>query len=974
MAQKIRKTLFIGLGGTGNLALKFAKKRFYEIYGEGIEPNKFDIPLVQFLALDTDKDDLEMGVGPNKKFGLKGADCLYMDVATPNVVLTNNPYIEDEWMPKENVDNLKNNRITDGAGQIRAFGRVGLMGNYQEIEKQVSAKIDELNNWQNNQNSAYEAMSGGINVVFCFSIAGGTGSGSFLDMSYIVRKAMRGADYTSQAYILLPEIFDKIIDEPLGKQRIWGNAYGALREIEFFMEGKSNMSDLELLHNIKIPVSGPPFDLIYLISDETKDGTKFDSKEHLMEVIGNNVAYKSGDLGIASKSSWDNIKRDVQMMNYLDEAKTKKPRYVSVGYAELKYDTDSVVDFASKKYASLLTDKIIDSNNRLSEDDMDHKVTQWKIKEHETDLLIDSIHSPSIGQKYVPEGDGYDGSNTKTYIETSAEAWLSGQTDTVKKDCTSALEQMIDVNSEESTISKIKKSFLGKGGILDVGGVQTALDAIEKLRGEPFISRYVFQMTDEIENNYNGTNTGLDNQIARTRKLITSNLSELADAQQSMFLTRKRNCLQFVEVLVSLYNKMLKLHMEKIRREAAKSFYATLSSELDVMQKSLSTFKDKIDDVKSTYMNSENEILSEVDTKNLKPFVKNIHNTKIKEISKSNSDMNLDRFIDSLDFPLSDLFTKNVDELTQDIDEFIEGTQNIKELKSTNLVTYLDDQEKDGNSEMLTALFKQLQSMASPISQFNEDAFKMQMGKLYTSKGLWGVPSIGGRADGIIKGEIDTNADTMETFDKTSVMFTTSDYPAPLYALKNLSYKYYKDYTDSTQSFSFDIDKRIRTEMDDLKFSLVPKDRTQEKAIFAWIFGLILNTIDEKEGIVRSGIGNYKIKSEKQGTIIEDFWCDLDSPWRHLAFANFEEKRFHLELIPVIRKRLDAMGGNAVSELISKIKDKDTYISDYSSLGRSWNALVQNPDGKDKDVLELMTLELEFLKDFTTESMSDFLD
>ena len=32
--QHITKTLLIGLGGTGNLALKFAKKRFFEIYSK----------------------------------------------------------------------------------------------------------------------------------------------------------------------------------------------------------------------------------------------------------------------------------------------------------------------------------------------------------------------------------------------------------------------------------------------------------------------------------------------------------------------------------------------------------------------------------------------------------------------------------------------------------------------------------------------------------------------------------------------------------------------------------------------------------------------------------------------------------------------------------------------------------------------------------------------------------------------------
>ena len=76
MAKKtIAKTLFIGLGGTGNLALKYAKKRFYEIYKKDGETfDSFNIPLIQYLALDTDKDDLEEGFGEDGEYKLKGAD------------------------------------------------------------------------------------------------------------------------------------------------------------------------------------------------------------------------------------------------------------------------------------------------------------------------------------------------------------------------------------------------------------------------------------------------------------------------------------------------------------------------------------------------------------------------------------------------------------------------------------------------------------------------------------------------------------------------------------------------------------------------------------------------------------------------------------------------------------------------------------------------------------------------------------
>lgn len=970
MANLIRKTLFIGLGGTGNLALKYAKKRFYEIYGKGQNFDDFEIPLIQYLALDTDVDDLEKGVGHKNKYSLKGADCCYMKVANPGDVLKHNPYVENEWMPKKNTSALKKAKITQGAGQIRSFGRVSLMGNYQEIENQISAKIDKINKWENQQNTDFEAMSGGINVVFCFSIAGGTGSGSFLDVAYIVKKLMEGHDeWTSQAYVVLPEIFDTLIKEQLAKDRIWGNSYAALREIEFFMENKTNMSHLELLSNINIPIDGAPFDIISLISDETIEGTKFSDKYHLMEAIGNNVAYKSGNLAVQSNSSWDNIKKGVNMINPLPG--NHIPRYVSVGFAELKYDTDSVVDFASKKHGSILADSILDSNNRENENTLNTKVQKWGIKEDEADDLIDAIHANSV-KVWTPEGDGYDGTETRNSLETHANAFIASAIENIKQKCQDAVNSMTDMSSEESIIFNIKNSFLGKDGILDKGGVITTLDAIDKLEADPFIARYIHQMTDEIENSFSG-GPGLNELLETNENSIASALNDLSDAQESNFLFRKKNCLQVIADLQMHYNKKISLTMEKSRREAANLFYATLKTELNNIRHSLKTFESVVTEVRKSYRNNTEDILKDIETNNLKPFVKNIHNDKIKQIGSQEAEVGLNMFLNNINTPLSSMFDKTVADVTLVIDKYISGSSAINELRTTTLTKYINENIAKNNKDQIISNLQQIKSMGSPISQFNEGAFKMHLGDRWTTTNLWGVASLTDQASEFINNEIDSGAERMATHDDNSIMYSTTKYPAPIFSLKNLQFKYYRDYMDQHQKFSFDIDKRIRAEMDDMKFSLVPKDRTQEKAIFAWIFGIVLNKIDENEGIVRSGIGNYKIKSHKQGSILDQHWCDLNSPWRHLAFGVFEEKRFHLELLPVIKKKLEAMGTNKVNELIEEVKDMDIYITKYSSLNRKWSDLMRNPDGKDKDVLELMKLELEFLADFTTESMSEFL-
>ena len=99
--KKIQKTLIVGLGGTGNLALKYAKKRFYEMYGKGESFDKFEFPLIEYLALDTDISDLKKGVGDDNMYTLKQSEYFHLKVSKPSKVLDSAPYIEREWMPKK---------------------------------------------------------------------------------------------------------------------------------------------------------------------------------------------------------------------------------------------------------------------------------------------------------------------------------------------------------------------------------------------------------------------------------------------------------------------------------------------------------------------------------------------------------------------------------------------------------------------------------------------------------------------------------------------------------------------------------------------------------------------------------------------------------------------------------------------------------------------------------------------------------
>jgi hypothetical protein len=966
--RKIAKTLLVGLGGTGNLALKFAKKRFYEMYGNDKPFSEFELPLIEYLALDTSIDDLKQGVGTNNKFGLKQSEYHHLKVSKPRQVLKGAPFIEKEWMPKKNVRALS--AIEAGAGQIRAFGRLGLMNNYQKVEKIVQSKVNNLNSWEQDQNPDYEAMGGAVNIVFCFSVAGGTGSGTFLDMAYLIKNCLNNTavEFRSQAYVILPEIFDKVIKSPLSKKRIWSNSYGALRELEFFMEDKYK-ADIELLDNnrMTIPVDGAPFNLVHLISDKNSKGTDYDEIPHIMELVGNSIVFKSGELNTKSKSEWDNVGKDVSMINYLDDAKTQKPRYLGLGYAEIQYDTKIVSDFFVANYSSYLSDFIIATeDNRESEMSLEQRVLAWGIKEDEADDVIDQLLPSNSFTTFVVDGDGYDGANTRSQLEANAEAHLSHQIQNMKQKSAANLQEL-----QSRVIKNITDDFIhNEGCILNKGGITTAIDAIDMLLAEPFIKRYALQMNDEIENDFSGTGKGVKHNLKTIATRIQEELKALGKAQDSNWLNRRRNCMPIIESLVSSYNKLLNYNSQKIKREDAKRFYAKLTTELEKLKNKLSDFKSKMAECKSDFHNAGVLIRKTLEKDSLKPFTIEVHKTKITHSDTSvESSIELSLFLDNKKINLSSFIDKKIDDIKDEVRGFIQGTSVIEDIKKVNLTTYLSE-----NEEKAVEHLKDVKKMSHPLLQVITDKFSLQMGDDWTETVLWGVGS-NQPVYKLIDSHIESDSsDRMFTHDDSFLMLSTLNYPAPIFALTNMQ-RYYDDYMNKRAHVSCDIDKRIREAMDKENFELIPKDVAREKTIFAWVFGLILYELtDGEDGIHRKGSGRFFLKT-KEASRADKHWLDLNTPWRTLAFEEFRDKNFEGEMLQKINKHLNNIGGDKLHELIQEIKDdySSIYISKYSKLNRSWEDLKSSKDSRDKEVAELMELEIEFIVTLSVESVHDYL-
>ena len=259
--QQGEPTIIIGLGGTGIDALKVVKKKVYEqLYPDnpGGEIPKYEH--IGFLAIDT--DDISNG---EDIYSLRKNECLSIKVNGLVKKMENDiahEYKEFDWLQKD-LNQLRE----EGAGMVRQIGRYCLFKNINEIKSKIKKLKDEV---------TQDAVPN-VNVHIIAGISGGTGSGTFIDMCYIVRELL-GTASTLFGYFFMPDVnLSKEGVDTKGERRIKGNGYAALKELDYTMnlvnEGKtfSQYYGGEGGHSVK-ETSMPPVDLCHLISAREQNG------------------------------------------------------------------------------------------------------------------------------------------------------------------------------------------------------------------------------------------------------------------------------------------------------------------------------------------------------------------------------------------------------------------------------------------------------------------------------------------------------------------------------------------------------------------------------------------------------------------------------------------------------------------------------------------------------------------------------
>ncbi|MCU1246863.1 MAG: hypothetical protein JWN02_2773, partial [Acidobacteria bacterium] len=373
-----RPTVVIGLGGTGYKAVLKLKKRFVDAYGS--VP-----PIIRFLTIDTTENS-ETTAAPDaaSEVQLDPNEIYVLQVGNPaGLVGGPNEHI-DEWWPPE----IPTAAIIAGAGQVRARGRLALFAKANEVFGRIQRAVDDVRNIRNQKQMFTDQFQissrSGVEVHIVGSLAGGTGSGLFLDVAFITRSLL-GNDEASNftGVLLLPRLFSGYPGTTLVKS----NAYGALKEIEHLSTRKDSF---QINYGArKIEVNRAPFDLIYLIDSINEQGRTVTDHNDLYSLIADGLYIQiASQIGTDSSNAVDNIKTQIAVAG---QVKGRSPQYCSLGVASLAMPSFDAYLFEDAKrlvIEDLLNGAIADAD---TEQEVQRFIEQNRLREDDADQVIEFL-------------------------------------------------------------------------------------------------------------------------------------------------------------------------------------------------------------------------------------------------------------------------------------------------------------------------------------------------------------------------------------------------------------------------------------------------------------------------------------------------------------------------------------------------------------------------------------------------------
>ena len=913
MATKIKRCLYVGLGGTGMNALLHTKKMFVETYGE--VP-----PMIGFLGVDTDGDAYKKEL-PSKY----GPVSLAPNEQTPiQVEDAQAAYITSKqhfgWVHPDNVFALTS--MTKGAGQIRSNGRFALTCNFENLCNKVKDAVRRITDANIRTNPKYDAdFVGDVEVHMVFSMSGGTGAGTFLNMAYVIRHALGKCKVTG--YAVLPDVFESM--SQYGMERVKPNTYGSIMDLDYFM----HLNGTEGLQFDYVTgtqeIKSRPFSAFFFIDNKNKGGDSYSNIDQLTEMISLALVTSSGELSGSVDSVTDNVEKSI--MNGDGMVGNKRAWVSGMGACEILFRGQDMCEINAMKNSQRIIQRMLSSCI-----DANMIVNNWidspevNIRENggpENDNVIDFLLPKN--PKYPLEDIDDDQA-----AETSVKAFV----DAVRPKDEEVQNKVLELKDR---VLRELHNLMVKS-INQECGVGLANDILDGLQSQ--VELFLGEMNDEKDK--------LSEAQPRIENAIKTSCVDLRDYSSRFFKAKSR--LEDLRQIVCEAGMTLAVNIRELkRRDGAIVFFSSLLQAVNEERLKIRDIENKLKAVNLAITNKISALQNNVNRNNSASFQIDLAKQAINTIGINDDEIQIIDFLNNL--PYAEKFYEIGNKPALEIeDALLQYTLTLPTAKNWANTTIDDVMKKmdQENPDELNRILSMALGKAAPLLNINT---RGEVGYRVAHFTYVGVPmnstilSDNHRLENLAGGE-KINFTRLGMNDRVIIYNQIGVVPA--YFIGSLE-SYRQKYINSSifSHFDFNLFNRMMKE----NFSLEPVREDGAKDIELWVRGFVF-------GLIKNENGKYYVKNKKTGKALLNYWVELAS-YRDDAFKTFVADIFTLrpQFKEFIANWHKDHGQDAIKQLRADVKAN--YRDKYSQLFMDNEELLSKGN---EQIADLIEKELKFIE------------
>lgn len=923
---KLRRTLLIGLGGTGISAILNAKKMFYENYGE-------IPPMIGFLGVDTDGPGFEnasVTAIDGMRITLNRSEQLPICVSSPRDIYERNLNSElFDWMPEPNVSGL--DLLSIGAGQMRSNGRFAVTVNENNIEQIVNQKLGQINNARITDNSRYGLLGSETEVHIVFSLGGGTGSGTFLNFAYLLKRLLPNVKISG--YAVLCDVFRSMVAGAMSA-RVRANGKGALIDLDYLAHLDSNSEPVEIKwFNRTDRFKERPFSALYLVDNRNENNDTFDNVTPICQMISLAIVTSVGELGVALDSVSDNVNKLIS--DGAMDVKNKKAWVAGFGCAELVFDGDRPAEIYADKACIQLVNMLLNGGC----DDPAIIANNWfdntQIRENlGKDDVIDYFMTPT--PQYTLQGlDSPDNPKPECddYIANRAMEKPAALNEKLAQ-----LQNKVD----ESLSNLMNEQANRECGIFLCNQIlHNILKQIELCDGE---------MKEEKER--------LEDELPRRESGLDTACKELADCMDSFF---KRGRRDFEEEVINQTMALAVMKREIERRKMARQFYNWLRVRVGQSIERVDTIMRNLEAVRSQCNDHIQQILRRNGGSSFFQF--DLTATYAENVSCPLSDIVFNNFVLRMkpDGGVGAIASMTSQQTAECMLRYTRSMDKVKKYKAMTIDDALDAMSETGLTELLSrAIQKSLPLLPYTYRGFNADLREYPVESYYIGIANKATSRLVKNSlfQNLVAGA--KNVQFSEIGLKNRIIIYRQLGVIPTFTIRALdNYASEYDNWENDKPHGSHWDKALCERMARERFNLMPRNEVvEEQLLELWIQAIIYDLISYNHLTKQ-----YQIKSRGMGGKALKGWLVDMGESRMDAFRYLED---NIDILrPEIQaelNRLDVPGpDNIIKQNARKALDAcndNTYLTAVSKCPISLDNIEHYPDE-----MNLIEKEMEYIID-----------